>query len=223
MSTYETFIPQKVFLASSLRFSKSRMFDGVQMKKVRCGPVAGDLQLYDCGSLSIATNNCADTSAIGDVWVSYEIELISPQTEPATPLSSKVAIFNLSGDMALVSTVAKVLAVDEEVVNGLGVTNAAGVLTLPCGTFRVKCEVTLTDSSSEAFLGVVYLEKDSGLTSPLCKSSTKNSVGVSIYISCETYIVSDGTTTVDAKLTATGSAGSLAAAQDQCRVIIEVV
>jgi hypothetical protein len=41
------------------------MFDGVQHKKVRCGPVGGDLQLYDAASIIVATVSCTDGSAIG--------------------------------------------------------------------------------------------------------------------------------------------------------------
>jgi hypothetical protein len=224
MSTYETFLPQKVFLAETLRFSNKRMFDGVQMKKIRCGPVAGDLQLYDCGSLSIATNNCASTSAIGDVWVSYDIELISPQTEPSTPVSSRFAVFNLSANMSLTSTVQAPITFDEEVVNGLEITNTSGVLTLPCGTFRVRADLSILDSSAEAFSVNAYCYVDGVAKTPIpCQASGKNSVGAALYIGWETYVVSDGSTTVEAQVTATGAAGTLNAAQDQCRLIVQVV
>lgn len=46
-----------------------------------------DIKLYDCGNFFIATTDCADTSNIGRLFVDYEIELMTPQTQPGASLS----------------------------------------------------------------------------------------------------------------------------------------
>jgi len=37
-----------------------------------------DIKTYDFGNLVVATNGCADTSAVGELYVEYEIELLTP-------------------------------------------------------------------------------------------------------------------------------------------------
>jgi hypothetical protein len=42
-----------------------------------------DLKTMDVGNFYIATKDCADASAIGELYVEYEVELITPQTNPS--------------------------------------------------------------------------------------------------------------------------------------------
>jgi len=47
---------------------------------IRAGAVSGtDLKTYDVGNLFIATAGCADTTALGELYVIYDVELITPQ------------------------------------------------------------------------------------------------------------------------------------------------
>jgi hypothetical protein len=54
---------------------------GVQ-RYVRSGALAAnlDIKTYDVGNLFVATQGEADTSAIGELYVVYDVELITPQT-----------------------------------------------------------------------------------------------------------------------------------------------
>lgn len=66
-------------------------------KFVRSGapPSNTDKKLYDSGSFFVATSDCADTSTIGRIFVEYSVELITPNSNLATPYS---ASFNAVGE-----------------------------------------------------------------------------------------------------------------------------
>jgi len=47
---------------------------------IRSTTVSGtDLKTYDVGNLFVCTSGCADTSAMGELYVIYDVELITPQ------------------------------------------------------------------------------------------------------------------------------------------------
>jgi len=47
---------------------------------IRSTTVSGtDLKTYDVGNLFVSTSGCADTSALGELYVIYDVELITPQ------------------------------------------------------------------------------------------------------------------------------------------------
>jgi len=47
---------------------------------IRSTTVSGtDLKTYDVGNLFVCTSGCADTSALGELYVIYDVELITPQ------------------------------------------------------------------------------------------------------------------------------------------------
>ncbi len=49
-----------------------------------------DIKTYDVGKFQIATQGCADTSAIGELYVDYEVELMTPQRSNDVQLSTKI-------------------------------------------------------------------------------------------------------------------------------------
>jgi len=47
---------------------------------IRSTTVSGtDLKTYDVGNLFVCTSGCADTTALGELYVIYDVELITPQ------------------------------------------------------------------------------------------------------------------------------------------------
>lgn len=54
---------------------------------VRSGAVANtDIKTYDVGNLNVGTQGMADTSAVGELYVAYDVELITPnQAQPSPP------------------------------------------------------------------------------------------------------------------------------------------
>jgi len=57
---------------------------GIQ-RYIRGGALAAnlDVKTFDVGNFIVATQGCADATAIGELYVSYDIELITPQSDPA--------------------------------------------------------------------------------------------------------------------------------------------
>lgn len=54
-----------------------------------------DIKTFDIGNLIIATQGCADTTAIGELYVIYDIELITPQSDaPRDVLTESAKIVN---------------------------------------------------------------------------------------------------------------------------------
>lgn len=51
-----------------------------RLRYIRTSALAAnlDIKTYDLGNLLVATNGCADTSSIGELYVEYTIELITP-------------------------------------------------------------------------------------------------------------------------------------------------
>ncbi len=68
---------------------------GVQ-RYIRSGNIAAnlDIKTYDVGNLFVATQGCADTSAVGELYVDYDVELMTPQFDisaDAVAASVKIA------------------------------------------------------------------------------------------------------------------------------------
>lgn len=64
-------------------------------KYVRIGPTAGDLKTYDFGALHFGTQGFIDTQPIGEIFVEYDIELLTPQIgEPSLVPAQNVAVID---------------------------------------------------------------------------------------------------------------------------------
>ncbi len=151
ISTYETQASGRVFESLSCHGRPDRMHDGVQKKKVRGGPVGGDLILYDACTINVGTVSCADTSALGQLWVYYDIEFYSRQVEPTLRVSPSLAVFSNTGQ-TLTTTVNAIVDFDTIVVNGLGATySSSGTITLEPGSYVLTGEVPLQDSANESY------------------------------------------------------------------------
>lgn len=208
LSTYETQESSRVYEASRLELSRARMFDGVQAKKVRCGPVAGDLQLYDSCSVSVATVSCSGTTAIGQLWVYYDIELISPQTEPAVPIPQSTSIgYNSANQTGVTSGASTVVAFNSFLCNGLEVTPVGGQFTLPCGMYKVAVNLTASDTANESFTVELYIAMDGAVLPVGTYASSSN--GSNVAVSVLGYVYSSGTGVLEIQSILTGAAGTL--------------
>lgn len=155
LSTYEVQASSRLFDKCVLDIPPTRMHDGVRAKKMRCGPVAGDLALYDACSIVVASFGCDDAVGMGQIWVHYEIVLISPQVEPSRPLPVTISYGACLNSTPLSSTIPVTLPYTFEeptpseslspLINGLGLTpvpDQTGVWMVPCGTYLVRAQAT---------------------------------------------------------------------------------
>jgi hypothetical protein len=90
MATFQTVTQQRVWDKTGISLAVRQAFAGIQYKKIRRGPVAGDKSIYDPARLIYATNGCP-SSEVGDIWVNYTIELRSQQSQIPFPISAKVS------------------------------------------------------------------------------------------------------------------------------------
>jgi hypothetical protein len=124
-------------------------------KYVRPGglPGATDIKTYDCGNLFVSTIaiNGANT-VLGELRVRYTVTLDVPvlDSNASAPANNSVAQFNAPAGQALVTTVPTNLAIATVTTNGIGVVNAAGVLTLQPGNYLVDWQIDFYDSVAEA-------------------------------------------------------------------------
>jgi hypothetical protein len=106
-------------------------------KYVRPGMLAAgaDIRIYDGGLLAVSTEGNANTDPIGELRVRYSIELSVPVLENASAIPKNFhTAYYTTAITDMVTGVAEAAALTE-VENPLGITQAAGVLTLPAGNF----------------------------------------------------------------------------------------
>jgi len=79
---------------------------GIQ-RYVRVGnaPAGTDLKTYDVGVFNQATQNCAVTTAVGELWVEYDLELITPNpSQNGGALSAKITAGGTVSNAAVLGT-----------------------------------------------------------------------------------------------------------------------
>ena len=69
---------------------------------MRFGALASnlDVKTYDVGTLHVATQGCADTSAIGELYITYDVEFETPQYDPNSIALANCARIASSGGSA---------------------------------------------------------------------------------------------------------------------------
>lgn len=69
---------------------------------IRSGALAAnqDIKTFDVGNLFVATQGCADATAIGELYIEYEIHLITPQADPAALFGANSALVTAGGTIS---------------------------------------------------------------------------------------------------------------------------
>lgn len=225
LSTYQTNVNDRVYEKKVMSFDIGEMFSGVQWKKIRSGPVPGDLQTHDGGSLIIATDDGANTNAIGKVWLSGTVRFCSPQTDPPARVPRDMVVLNVSANQTLATGVPEAIDFDESISSGFTVTDSTGVYTIPPGAYEIFGEVTFSDSSAESFTGSIELKVNGASTvPPQTSASLSTSVANgSIPVPFHFFASFEVSSTIRIEATATGAAGTLVAVADRTRLFIKAV
>jgi hypothetical protein len=123
----------------TLTFNVGDMFPMGPRKYIRTGtlPTSSDLKTYDAGQLFVCTVDCADTSAIGKLWVEYEVELHIPQNPNAASATNvgSLSLYGRGSAQSLTTNTAALVDWDSPTYDGLGLTDSSGTITLSTGTF----------------------------------------------------------------------------------------
>ena len=215
------------WVASTLKLDPTRVHTTGRRKLVRDGVVATTRQDYDMCNLSLATVNNGTTNEIGLLKVKYKIDFFIRQRSIDTVVSSRTSSFNLSADQTLATTVPETIVFDEALgSNALGITNTAGVFTLPKGAYKISVNAVYWDSANEEFTIAHRAYKNSSATTPpqLMQSRVNGTASGPIApIAQVVYITSNGTDTFEVTSTLTGAAGTLKVMGDNTRVLFEVI
>jgi len=224
MSTYENQVSGRVFESVRLKFNPRRMNDSVRHKLIRQGPISGDLSVYDSGRIIVSTISCSDASAIGQLWVDYEIDLISPQVGPVTPSPTNNNVYQNTA-LALASGVVTIVPWDTTILDGLGLTNASGVFTMPYGAYVLSGHVVLNNTAAElTTLQIVFYKN--GVITPSTQGSLSmvtTVVNGRLQVSFQGYFTSAGSDTLSVRVTASGAIGTLSTVAGYSVLRIQVV
>jgi len=116
---------------------------GIQ-RYLRYGALAAnqDVKTFDIGNLHVATQGCADTTAIGELYVVYDVELITPQTDAAAFGNMNSVKIVGAGTVNLTNVYG---TVSGTITGGLPCTAVGGTLTFDkVGQYLLLCDVTGT-------------------------------------------------------------------------------
>lgn len=165
LSAYETTASGRAFEMVRLNIPARRMFDDVKAKRTRCGPVTGDLQLYDACKIIVSSIGSGDYGGTswGQLWVYYEIVLISPQVEPKARKALNIAMYNGTFQQTWSNAVREaVMFYYLNTLSGLNIApNAQGdTFTPPSGMYRISGTLNMWTASSFTHQGVVELWKN---------------------------------------------------------------
>lgn len=194
----------------SCALNVSSMFPMGPRKFVRTSNVAGDLKVYDVANLFVCPVTTSITSAIGKLWVHYDVELFIPQTINSAPSAEKTSIAINDTIQTLATGVAEsVEFFDETIVDTLNLVESNRFIP-PKGAYEAFFRVDVNDSSAEALSVVLSLEED-GVAVTEYTSKTSGTVVVDGGLSCtlNAYIIGDGVKSYKVMVTATGAAGTL--------------
>jgi hypothetical protein len=103
---------------------------GVQrFVRVGSAPANTDLKTYDVGMLNVATQGCTNSPVIGELYVEYDIELITPNTASNSSASTEVIASN--GGSVSNTNMSGAAPVYESSGPIIGATIAANTITFP--------------------------------------------------------------------------------------------
>jgi hypothetical protein len=144
------------------KLDPASMFPLGSRKMVRRSATGYDRNIYDAGCMNVVTLECADSSAIGKLWVDYDVELFVPQNSAHGALVGPPSAIQIQADegMVCVTTVAKTwddVTVDFNRIPDAEVDATTGEITLPEGWYKVTLYGSYGDSDAEVFQGSTYV------------------------------------------------------------------
>jgi len=226
LSSFESLKSSRMWDSCSLQGQVRKMFDGVQAKRIRCGPTAESRELFDPCSLIVATDGTPVTAAgsYGQIWIKYVIELISPQTSPSPNVPSNVVAYSHAAGQTFTTTVAAPVLFDTALVSGFEHSLAAGIFSMPCGSYIVSGLMKVRDDTTEVLTALVEVLKNGAvLTNPQNSSLyVNNTAATNNMVAFQVYISSTTAFTMRLNLTLTGAAGVLRIPVNGAQIFIQV-
>jgi hypothetical protein len=150
-----------------VRCKPADMHDITKWKFVRPGAVPGDadVRLFDVGTLNVCTQGNVNSNTIGELWVHAEGDFKNQVSEALgqPPQNFRIAQFQDNAFTHPVSATPFTLPMPQQVANPLGITNAAGLFTLPVGNYLIRFDAlvsasgAISNSNTGLYVGGVLL------------------------------------------------------------------
>lgn len=211
-------VATQVWQNSCCTYDPATMMGIGPRKYVRATNVQGDPRTYDVGALYIYTSGCADTSAVGKIYVEYDFEFFSPQSDlsPTVPVIQGTTCININGTFAMTTSVGYIIGNSIPNSNntlnfvcdalGFGPGNS-GVMTPPAGAYNIWFSFDGSDNTTEpcqyeidCFKNLANVEDAFGVTSASGQICSPVAY---------TTLTCNGTDTISFRVKATGAAGTL--------------
>lgn len=197
-------------------------------KFVRPCNVAGDIKTFDVGTVAVCSNNMTGATAVGKLYIDYDIEFFLPNSDPSPVTSpTSLSFYKKAANQSFTSAVAAKLTWDAAQFDPLSIgSGATGTFTPPAGTYKFSMTIGLEDTASEAVTYRIFWAKNGSGTGLTNSQSVVNAAeGVNDITSLSTTEVfsCNGTDTVETWCTITGAAGTLTANGGQCTLTVELV
>lgn len=206
---------------TSLKFDIKAMMGLGPRKFIRSANVSGDLKTFDIGTLAVCTVNQTGTTGIGKLFLDYEFEFFTPQSDPSTSTAPLyTSQFMNSVNQAFPTGVTTKMDFDSVAYDPLGIgVTVGGFFTPPAGSYRVLVTHTVIDTSSEVFIASIRIAKNGVFPavpfSQAVNSEIDSAAGASNQFSMTIQGIfnMNGTDTLAIWLTLTGAAGTLSSEQ----------
>jgi len=179
---------------------------------VRATNVGGDIKTFDVGRLFVCSNNQTGTSAVGKLYLEYDIEFFTPQNSPSTASQpTSTSWYDLQGVQTIATATPTALNFTTATFDPIGVgTATAGVFTPAAGVYRLTVMSTATDSAAETFTLLIQMFKNGASTVPsVGSSSTGTTATGKNHAGFDCVVAANGTDTFQVQVTLTGAAGTL--------------
>lgn len=191
----------------------SSMFSLGNRKNVRNAQISGELNIYDAGRLYICTEGQADTSAIGNLWVDYVVELAIPQSSPLMDLyPAATSIYDLNSAQTITKATPTAIHFETQYDAINFGTASSGVFTPPAGVYWLSGFVGCGNSANELFTGTCYVTKNGAQSSIICTlDSAGTAVGPSLNFQINDIVSCNGTDQIAVVVNINGATGTLTA------------
>jgi len=181
-------------------------------KFIRTGAIAGDIKNYDALNFYVATLDEVGLTAIGKLWVDYEVELSVPQNSPSDLSgSSRVSVFRRAAAQTFASTINEAIDYDASTRDPLGIgADTLGDFIPPKGVYKLDYRGSFSNTVSETTTGVVTIFKNgaaAGVDSIF--RLVGGAVNAQVPLSGSTIVSCNGTDIISVMINMTGATGAL--------------
>lgn len=226
VSAYEGCVEDAVWKTNIICVFKKAHLLGSRF--VRSAAVGGeDLKLFDVGNLFLCTVEEIDASAIGKLWVDYEVEFENPQIAPSgAPKPKMTSWYTDDVSESLINGVSKALTLADNVNDPLGIGSpVAGVFTPPRGSYLLTAGCTFSDTAAEFYTFIMEFYKNGialATQRVLSRSvETSAAAGSQVELSICGIINCSGSDTFQIQVKGSGAAGTLTVLADSQFLIVQ--